>query len=64
MARLTPNFSFVINLIKKWSVKGVYQFLFAEYKSTTVKQTAPDGALNDRFRNKVNNAGLGIAYHF
>ncbi len=46
----------------QWSVRGIYQFLFSEYKTTTVQQIAPDGTLNDRFRNKVNSFGLGVSY--
>ena len=48
----------------KWSLRGVYQFYFSEYKTTNIKQTAPDGTQVDRFRNKVNAFGLGISRHF
>jgi len=47
-----------------WSLKAVYSFYFAEYKTTTIHQTAPDGTIVTRFRNKVNSLGLGLAYHF
>ena len=48
----------------KWGIKAVYQFYFAEYKTNTIYQTAPDGSQVDRFRNKVNALGLGVSYHF
>jgi hypothetical protein len=51
-------------LNKKWGVRGVYQFIFSEYKTTTAKQVAPDGTIVDRFRNKANNFGLALSYHF
>jgi hypothetical protein len=47
-----------------WTIRGVYQFLFSEYKTTTIKQTAPDGTLVDRFRSKANNVGVGVSYRF
>ena len=49
---------------KHWGIKAVYSFYFAEYTTTTIRQTAPDGTMVDRFRNKVNSLGLGLAYHF
>jgi hypothetical protein len=49
---------------KTWTIRGVYQFLFTEYKTTTIKQTAPDGTLVDRFRSKANNIGVGVSYNF
>lgn len=61
---LNSEFFLKYKLNERWGVKAVYQFLFAEYKTTTIKQTAPDGTQVDRFRNKVNAFGLGIAYHF
>jgi len=48
----------------RWAVKAVYGFYFAEYKTSTVKQIAPDGTIVDRFRNKVNSLGLGLSWHF
>ena len=59
---LNSEFFLKYDLNQRWSVRGVYQFLFAEYKTTTVKQTAPDGTINDRFRNKANNFGVGVSY--
>jgi len=47
-----------------WGIKAVYGFYFAEYKTTAVKQVAPDGTVVDRFRNKANTLGLGISWHF
>lgn len=46
----------------KWGLKALYQFLFVEYKTTTIKQVAPDGTQVDRFRNKANLFGLGVSY--
>lgn len=51
-------------LNRRWGVKAVYQFYFAEYRTTTIQQTAPDGTLVDRFRNKANMLGAGVSYHF
>ena len=64
LGSLNSEFFVYYNLNDKWSVKAVYQFMFVEYKTTNVKQTAPDGTIVDRFRNKANNAGIGVAYHF
>jgi opacity protein-like surface antigen len=47
-----------------WTIRGVYQYLFNEYKTTTIKQVAPDGTLVDRFRSKANNIGVGVTYRF
>jgi hypothetical protein len=47
----------------RWSVRAVYQFIFTEYKTTTIRQVAPDGTMVDRFRNKANNLGLGLSYN-
>jgi hypothetical protein len=48
---------------KRWGIRGIYQFLVNEYKTTSIKQTAPDGTAVDRFRYKANNYGIGIAYN-
>ncbi|HEY0679040.1 MAG TPA: outer membrane beta-barrel protein [Chitinophagaceae bacterium] len=48
----------------RWKVRAVYQFLFVEYTTENVKQQIPEGPLNDRFRNKANNFGAGLSYHF
>jgi len=49
---------------ERWSLRAIYGFYFAEYKTVAVRQTAPDGTLVDRFRNKVNTGGLGVSYFF
>jgi hypothetical protein len=61
---LNSEFFVYYNLNKQWSLKAVYQFVFIEYKTTNVKQTAPGGTIVDRFRNKANNGRIGVAYHF
>lgn len=48
----------------KWNVRLIYSFLFTEYVTTTIKQTAPNGTLVDRFRSKANNIGFGLTYNF
>jgi hypothetical protein len=47
----------------RWGIKGVYQFVFIEYETSSLKQSIPGGPLNNRFRNKANNLGVGITYH-
>jgi hypothetical protein len=61
---LNSEFFLKYKLNEKWGIKAVYEFIFAEYKTTSVKQTAPDGTINDRFRLKGNTFGLGVSYHF
>ncbi len=61
---LNSEFFLKYKLNKNWGIKAVYGFYFAEYKTTTIYQTAPDGTMVDRFRNKVNSLGLGVSYHF
>lgn len=61
---LNSEFFLKYKLTERWGVRVIYQFYFAEYKTKTVKQTAPDGTIVDRFRNKANTYGAGIAYHF
>ncbi len=61
---LNSEFSLKYKLNDRWGVRGVYQFLFTEYKTTTIKQTAPDGTMVDRFRNKANNFGAAVSYNF
>ena len=61
---LNSEFFLKYKLNKRWGIKADYQFMFVEYKTTTIKQTAPDGTLVDRFRNKVNAFGIGVSYHF
>lgn len=64
LGSLNSEFFLKYKVADKWSIKAVYQFLFAEYKTTTIYQTAPDGTKVDRFRNKANNFGLGVSYSF
>jgi hypothetical protein len=59
---LNSEFFVQYKVAGRWHIKAVYQFLFVEYKTVTVQQQIPTGPLNDRFRNKANNAGLGLAY--
>ena len=61
---LNSEFFIKYKLNNRWALKADYQFMFIEYKTTTIKQTAPDGTLVDRFRNKANLFGAGISYHF
>lgn len=61
---LNSEFFLKYKLSDHWAVRAIYQFYFAEYKTTTIKQTAPDGTMVDRFRNKVNSLGAGVSYHF
>jgi hypothetical protein len=61
---LNSEFFVKYKLSRQWGIKAVYEFYFAEYKTSTIKQTAPDGTIVDRFRNKVNSLGLGISYNF
>lgn len=60
---LNSEFSLKYKLNNRWAVRGVYQFLFTEYKTNTIRQTAPDGTMVDRFRNKANNFGAGVSYN-
>lgn len=61
---LNSEFYLRYNINRRWSVRAIYQFLFVEYETSTLKQTFSDGNTNDRFRNKANNFGLGISYFF
>jgi len=59
---LNSEFFLKYKLNSRWSLRGIYQFLFTEYKTTSIKQTAPDGTEIDRFRSKQNNLGASISY--
>jgi hypothetical protein len=61
---LNSEFFLKYNLNDRWAVRGIYQFLFTEYKTTSIKQTAPDQTMVNRFRSKANNFGVGVSYHF
>ncbi|MEO7533256.1 MAG: hypothetical protein ABIU30_05410 [Ferruginibacter sp.] len=60
---LNSEFFLQYSISKKWSLKAVYQFVFVEYKTQSIKQTAPDGTMADRFRIKANTLGAGISLH-
>ncbi len=62
LGSLNSEFFLKYSINQRWAVRGVYQFLFSEYKTTTVQQTASNGTVNDRFRNKANNFGVGVSY--
>lgn len=61
---LNSEFFLKYQLTEKYSIKGVYQFLFVEYQTDAVQQAIPNGPLNSRFRNKANLLGLGVSYNF
>lgn len=64
LGTLNSEFYLRYQLNEQIAVKGIYQFFFSEYKTTTISQTAPDGTDVTRFRNKVNAFGLGLVYFF
>jgi hypothetical protein len=59
---LNSEFFLKYKINSSLGIKATYQFLFTEYKTTSVRQIAPDGTTVDRFRNKVNAFGIGISY--
>jgi len=59
---LNSEFFLKYKVANRWYVKGVYQFIFIEYKATTTEQIAKDGTVITRFRNKANNFGIGVSY--
>jgi hypothetical protein len=61
---LNSEFFLQYHLKGAWSLRAIYQFLFIEYRTKNIQQVAPDGTIVDRFRNKANNFGLGVSYHF
>lgn len=61
---LNSEFFIKYKINYRWGIRGIYQFYFSEYKTTSIKQIAPDGTAVDRFRQKANNFGVGISYHF
>lgn len=63
LGSLNSEFFVKYSINNRWGIKGVYQFLFSEYKTNSITQTAPDGTSVDRFRNKVNAFGLGVSYN-
>jgi len=60
---LNSEFFLKYKINNSLGIKATYQFLFTEYKTTSIKQIAPDGTTVDRFRNKVNAFGIGISYN-
>jgi hypothetical protein len=64
LGSLNSEFFLKYNIDQHWGIKALYQFYFAEYKTTNIKQIAPDGTEVYRFRDKVNSFGLGVAYYF
>jgi hypothetical protein len=63
LGSLNSEFFIRYRVADKWSLKALYQFIFAEYKTQNIVQVAPDGTEVDRFRNKANNVGIGLVYH-
>ncbi len=61
---LNSEFYVRYQLNSRWSLRAIYQFLFVEYAAQSVRQTFSDGHTTDLFRNKVNNAGIGVSYFF
>ncbi len=59
---LNSEFFLRYKISPRWGIRAIYQFLFVEYESVSVKQTYSDGQTNDRFRNKANSAGIGLTY--
>lgn len=64
LGSLNSEFFVKYRITPQWAVKAVYQFVFVEYKTENINQIAPDGTVNNRFRNKANTFGLGVSYHF
>ncbi|MFT3935557.1 MAG: hypothetical protein QM726_18160 [Chitinophagaceae bacterium] len=64
LGNLNSEFYVKYKLNEQWGIKAVYGFYFAEYKTNSIVQIAPDGTQVDRFRNKVNTLGLGVSYCF
>ena len=62
LGSLNSEFFLKYLVSNRWGVRAVYQFLFTEYKTTTLHQTTSDGTEIDRFRNKANNFGVSLSY--
>jgi len=62
LGSLNSEFFLHYHLNNRWGVRAIYEFLFVEYKTQSVKQVAPDGTVVDRFRNKANTFGIALAY--
>ncbi len=63
LGSLNSEFFLKYRLKNHFSLRAVYQFLFTEYRTTTIHQTTSDGTKIDRFRNKANNFGIGVSYN-
>ncbi len=61
---LNSEFFIGYHFSDKWSLRGVFQYYFSEYKTTNLSQVTSDGTVINRFRNKVNAFGIGISRHF
>jgi hypothetical protein len=61
---LNSEFFLKYNLNQRWSLRGVYRHFFTEFNTTKIKQTFPDGTVNNRFRNKASNVGIAVSYNF
>ena len=61
---LNSEFYLSYKVDNRWAVRGIYQFVFIEYRSGTALQTFSDGRVNSVFRNKANTLGLGLTYSF
>lgn len=62
LGSLNSEFFLKYLINNRWGIRGVYQFLFTEYKTNTLHQTTSDGTVINRFRNKANNFGVGVSY--
>lgn len=58
---LNSEFFLKYRLNDRWAVRAIYQFLFTEYKTSSLRQTTSDGTTIDRFRNKANNFGIAVS---
>jgi hypothetical protein len=59
---LNSEFYLSYQLADRWALRGIYQFVFIEYRSGNARQTFSDGRTNSIFRNKANMLGVGVTY--
>ena len=59
---LNSEFYLAYRVNNNFTLRGVYQFYFAEYATPGNIQVLPEP--NDRFRNKANLLGLGLTWQF
>jgi hypothetical protein len=57
------EFYLLYDLNEKWAIKGFYELMYIEYKTTTKVQDVK-GHLNDRFHDIPKGAGIGLRYYF